>query len=135
MKVTGGCLCGAVRYLVSSVPEQVFLCYCQQCQKAQGTPFVASVPVAQADFQLTHGHALLKGYRATPNKARYFCGECGSPIYSHLDGNTVVRIRAGSFDHPPDLKIQAHIYTAGKVPWYEILDDRPRHDGREPGRA
>lgn len=135
MAMSGGCLCERVRYQVSSDASQVFLCYCQQCQKAQGTAFVASVPVPAADFQLMRGTECLKSYQSSPRKARYFCGECGSPLYSQVDGKPTLRLRAGSLDPPYQLKIQAHIHTASIAPWYEINDDHPQYAGQEPGRA
>jgi hypothetical protein len=134
MSVHGGCLCGAVRYALAQVPTTVYLCYCGQCRKAQGTPFVASVPVARADFTLTQGAAHLRAYRATASKARYFCAECGSPLYSEVDGADVLRLRAGSLDGNPSLTIAAHIYTADRVTWYPIQGDQPKYSAREPGR-
>ncbi len=133
--MTGGCLCGNVRYSILGAVDAVFLCYCHQCQKAQGTPFVASVPVAAVDFQITQGTGALKAYRASPHKARYFCGDCGSPIYSHVEGGPTVRIRAGSLDDSAVLQIKAHIYTADKTPWYAITDEHPQYPAREPGRT
>ncbi|MBI2800958.1 MAG: GFA family protein [Gammaproteobacteria bacterium] len=134
MPLTGGCLCGAVRYEVTGEAREVFFCYCGQCRKAQGTPFVASVPVAVTDFRLMQGADALKGFRATPSKARYFCGHCGSPIYSQVDGNNTVRIRAGTLDNRPSLQLKAHIYTADKASWYTINDPAPQYAAREPGR-
>ncbi|MSR14416.1 MAG: GFA family protein [Gammaproteobacteria bacterium] len=81
--VAGGCLCGTVRYTVARSPTAVFLCYCQQCQKAQGTPFVASVPVARVDFQITQGGNRLKAFRASASKSRYFCGDRAGPNRLH----------------------------------------------------
>lgn len=135
MAMDGGCLCGEVRYRVTSDATQVFLCYCRQCQKAQGSAFVASVPVSLADFQLVAGMACLKSYRSSPLKARYFCGECGSPLYSQVDGKSVLRLRAGSLDKPSGLQIQAHIYTADITCWYAINDTHPQYPELEPGRT
>lgn len=135
MAMNGGCLCGKLRYHVTSDTSRVFLCYCRQCQKAQGTAFVASVPVAVADFHLMSGAECLKSYRSSPSKARYFCGDCGSPLYSQVDGKPTLRLRAGSLDASPALKIQAHIHTADIASWYQINDTHPRYSEQEPGRA
>ena len=135
MSLTGGCLCGAVRYEITAEAREVFFCYCGQCRKAQGTPFVASVPVALTDFHLVQGADSLKAFRATPSKARYFCSHCGSPIYSQVDGNGTVRIRAGTLDTPPSLQLSAHIYTANKASWYAINDQAPQYPAREPNRG
>ncbi|MGD9602165.1 MAG: GFA family protein [Gammaproteobacteria bacterium] len=112
----------------------VFLCHCRQCQKAQGSAFVASVPVPVEDFELLSGADALKAFRATPAKGRYFCGECGSPIYSQVDGRDVLRLRAGSLDPPADLAVRAHIHTEGRAAWYPIADATPRYPGQEPDR-
>jgi len=49
---------------------------------------------------------------------RYFCGDCGSPIYSQraTTPETVV-VRAGTLDDAPDMKIAASIWTKSKRPW------------------
>jgi hypothetical protein len=134
MSVTGGCLCGRVRYRLAQPPNAVYFCHCRQCQQAQGSAFVASVPVSADDFSLLAGEPFLKAYRSSPIKARYFCGECGAPIYSRVDGKPMLRIRAGSLDPPVDLKLQAHIHTASQASWFDIRDDSPRYPGQEPGR-
>lgn len=134
MAVTGSCLCGAVKFRIDPPPSAVFFCHCSQCRKAQGSAFVASVPVPVTHFTLLEGADALRSYRATPQKARYFCGHCGSPIYSHRDGGDALRVRAGTVDAGVDLRPVAHIFTADSAPWHEIGDRLPRYPGVEPGR-
>lgn len=38
--VSGACLCGAVRYEVTDLLEQVAHCHCTMCQRAHGAAFV-----------------------------------------------------------------------------------------------
>ncbi|WP_240618182.1 GFA family protein [Halomonas heilongjiangensis] len=41
----------------------------------------------------------MKEYRTTPNKARVFCSECGSPLYSDRDDlPEAKRLRLGTLD-------------------------------------
>ncbi|MBI4692997.1 MAG: GFA family protein [Gammaproteobacteria bacterium] len=134
MRYTGGCLCGAIRYEVEGPLGALVYCHCGQCRKAQGTAFASSAPVPAAQFTLVAGAEHLKCHHATPAKGRYFCAECGSPIYSRLDGGDVLRLRAGSLDGPVPLVPAAHIFTADRANWFEITDTLPRHPGREPGR-
>ncbi len=131
---TGGCLCGAVRYRISGEIRDVWLCHCRQCRKAQGSAFAASVPTPREQFELTHGAETLRAYRASPHKRRWFCGKCGSPIYSEVDAGPVLRLRAGSLDEPVTLTPVGHIFVADKAAWDCIQDDLPQHAGREPGR-
>ena len=54
--------------------------------------------VSQAGIvQLISGQDQLKEYLHTPNKARVFCQNCGSPIYSYrTDLPNIIRLRLGS---------------------------------------
>ena len=135
IEITGGCLCGKVRYRLRRAPSEIYFCHCGQCRKAQGTAFAASVPVPADDFILTAGAEYLRTYRSSARKARYFCGHCGSPIYSQVDRTPILRIRAGSLDRADTLHGAAHIYTADQASWYRILDELPQYAGREPSRG
>jgi len=35
--MAGGCLCGAVRYVITGAPRFISQCCCKDCQKATGT--------------------------------------------------------------------------------------------------
>ena len=37
-KVTGGCLCGAVRYVAEAFLEITYYCHCRSCQLSSGLP-------------------------------------------------------------------------------------------------
>ncbi len=41
MPVTGGCLCGAVRYEAIEPPHHAEYCHCNTCKKARGGIFAA----------------------------------------------------------------------------------------------
>lgn len=41
--LTGGCLCGAVRYQVEGEPLYAGFCYCVDCRKASGAGVVRRV--------------------------------------------------------------------------------------------
>ena len=34
--ITGGCMCGAIRYEANEPPIEVYYCYCRACRKAFG---------------------------------------------------------------------------------------------------
>lgn len=41
--ITGGCLCGKIRYSADAEPAFVGLCHCHDCQKFTGSAFAAVI--------------------------------------------------------------------------------------------
>ncbi len=133
--IDGACLCGAITVVLEAIAGPLMFCHCRECRKSAGAPFIAVLPVPTSAFQLHDLRQRLAAYRVTPNKARYFCSACGSPVYSQRDGADTVRVRAGLLNLPADVPLGGHIYCADAAAWYEIHDTLPRHAGIEPSRA
>ncbi|MCW8194002.1 GFA family protein [Proteobacteria bacterium 005FR1] len=126
----GSCLCGRVQYEYDGEIDQISRCYCSQCQKGQGTAFVAVAPVVADNLRFIRGQEYLKEFRATPGKARVFCSECGSPLYSARDDlPEITRLRLGTLDTKPQVHEQYHAYVAQKACWYEIQDEYHQYQG------
>ena len=135
VRLNGACLCGRVRYRIDGdFANALIYCHCSQCRKAQGVAFAANMPIPLAAFHLLSGADRLAEYRASPGKARYFCRDCGSPLYSRLDGGDTLRLRVGTLETGAPLVPVAHIYAPSHASWHEIGDSLPRYPGREPGR-
>lgn len=137
-ELTGGCLCGAVRYRyagpVGGDLGQVTVCHCEQCRKAHG--YAAAVaPILAEGFTLVAGEAEIRRFESSPGKNRVFCGTCGGPLFSERPGDGRLRLRMGSLDAAPDqLKVQAHIFTADLPAWADLDDEPPRYPRFEPSR-
>ena len=78
MTLTGGCLCGAVRYEARGKLWLSAICHCRMCQRASGSPFMALIFVPSEAVHLVKGE--LSVYRSSSTANRYFCRQCGSPI-------------------------------------------------------
>ena len=131
--IEGSCLCGGIRYQYDGGIEEIVLCHCSQCRKAQGSAFAANSPVESARFRLLAGTELLKEFRATPGKARVFCANCGSPIYSALDDfPEVKRLRLGTVDTPFVCSNVYHIFAGSKASWLDSDGSQPRYEERRP---
>lgn len=50
--MTGGCLCGRVRYTLTGDPIRSYVCHCRDCQRASGAAFAPGLgfPVASLDL-------------------------------------------------------------------------------------
>jgi len=126
---TASCLCGGIQLKIHSEIHQIFVCHCQQCQKAQGSAFVAIAPIQTQDLEIVQGQALFQEYCATKNKKRVFCKRCASPLFSaRLDLPEIIRLRVGVIDQPIQADIASHAYVKYQAKWFEILDDSPKFE-------
>ena len=126
--IVGGCLCNGVRFEYHGEIEEISMCHCSMCRKAQGSAYVAISPIDSAKFRITKGQELLKEYRAVPHKARVFCSNCGSPLYSARDDlPDVKRLRVGTIETPIQCKIAYHIYVDSRAEWENITDGLPQY--------
>lgn len=100
--ITGGCLCGQVRYIINfptagTWPPNSSNCQCTQCRKAGGSlvapwlvvpicdlawsqPNTASIPF---DFHSNFPPAPFREFQSSPSARRGFCSDCGSTLSFH----------------------------------------------------
>jgi hypothetical protein len=131
MRVTGGCLCGAVRY-EAAAPIHGSYCHCRMCQKGYGGFFQAVLKFEGSQFRYSQGHP--KFYRSSSYARRGFCAECGSPIAFVYDGNPHVWILIGTLDHPEDWPLtkdaswgqSVHCFAESGIPWHRIEEGLPQ---------
>jgi hypothetical protein len=127
---TGRCLCGQVQFRIDAELTPIQICHCQQCRRAQGTPFTTNIPVNSKAFVLVHGADLLANYESSPGKKRAFCSKCGSPIYSSRDSSPeLLRVRAGLIEEPLPVRPIAHIFAGSACNWWPITDSLPQFPG------
>src|SRR6266566_9753674 len=53
--ISGGCLCGWVRYEVSGQPYNITHCHCLDCRRNSGAPLVTWASFTRSDFRFTTG--------------------------------------------------------------------------------
>ena len=126
MNLTGGCLCGSVRYRSSGAPLRKFVCHCRDCQRSGGSVFHAAVVVPRAGFAITAGD--LRKYQSKADSGRTivrsFCPTCGSGIINELDFSPhVVVIKIGTLDDPNLVSPTYEVYARSKIPWVSIHGD------------
>ncbi|MCP4899300.1 MAG: GFA family protein [bacterium] len=130
--VTGGCLCGAIRYESTEAPELVGFCHCRMCQKATGGLFLIFADFEADAFKFTRGEP--RYYRSSEIATRGFCPDCGTPVTFQYDGDAGPAVGVGTLDHPEDWPpTWEHSGIESKVPWYEISDDLPQTTTEESG--
>ena len=135
--ITGGCLCGKVRYSAETDPMFAGVCHCRNCQKAGGSAFaiVVAVPEAALDVQGDLKTYQDKGDSGQPMYRR-FCPECGSTVMDEaavMPG--VLMIQAGTLDDPSWLKPAMQIYCDSAQPWVALGGEWQSFPKMPPGPA
>jgi hypothetical protein len=133
--ITGGCLCGGVRFEVSEPPVEAGYCHCTRCQRRTGTAASASATVPPGSLRITSGDALLGAFDPRDGWAKVFCTSCGSALWSRSPTDPdLVAIRLGAFDADPGVRPSYRQFVDFAAPWEPIPDDGlPRYPGRRPG--
>src|SRR4051812_770347 len=76
--MTGGCLCGAVRYEARLEKPEGYYCHCRMCQLAFGNVRAALVNVRKDQVAWTAGTPTR--HPSSKIALRGFCGRCGTPL-------------------------------------------------------
>ena len=126
---TGQCLCGAITYQYPNDPVMAAVCHCKNCQRQAGSAFSTLVGVPAAEFELTGEPKLyVDGDTDSGNQVeRYFCGNCGSPIYSALPSQAeMIFLKSGTLDDTSGFQPAVHVWSSTKQNWYEIAEGVPQ---------
>ena len=79
-EISGGCLCGKVRYPRLSPSVTIAVCHCKNCQKQAGTAFALVVGIPKAALNIDGALRTFEDVSADGYPVhRRFCPECGSP--------------------------------------------------------
>ena len=123
--ITGGCLCGAVRYEADGEPFNVTHCHCVDCRRGSGAAFVTWASFRRDDFQFTAGKPTAVDWSG---RQRLFCSLCGTPLaFTTGPAADEVDVTVCSFDHPEILAPGDHTWTEDQLPWVRLQDDLPAY--------
>jgi hypothetical protein len=118
-KITGGCLCGQLRYQAEGEPMFAGLCFCADCRKASGSGFVPfmgfSADVVRIEGRVSQSRTVsFRGGEAVRNH----CPDCGSLVFGGIVGvDQEHTIYAGSLDDPSQFAPTIAIFTRDRPDW------------------
>jgi hypothetical protein len=132
--LTGGCLCGSVRFEVTEPLVVAAYCHCTRCQRRSGSGAAVSALTAPGSVRITAGEELLGSFDPPDGFSKVFCSACGGALFArHPTDPDVVWIRMGTFDGDPGIRPSYRQYVAYAAPWEAIPDDGlPRYLERRP---
>jgi hypothetical protein len=133
MDITGGCLCGAVRYRVTAAPITTRVCWCRLCQYlgAGGATVNVCFPADAVTLDGT-----LSDYRSVADSGnvmhRRFCPTCGTQVTSAAESRPhLLFLRAGTLDDPEVAAPAMTIWTSAAPSW-ACIDGRLPSEARQP---
>ena len=123
--VSGGCLCGAVRFELTEPAHAAGYCHCTRCQRRTGTAASAQARIDGRTLRIVAGDDLVKAWRHPDGGfEKLFCRECGSQLFSRdPDDPTQMSVRLGAFDRDPGVRPTWRAFVAYAAPWEPIPEE------------
>jgi hypothetical protein len=134
LPLTGGCLCGAVRFEVAEPPLSANYCHCTRCQRRTGTAASAQARIVPGSLRITAGEELVRAFQPPDGFPKEFCSQCGSALWSrHPDDPDILSVRMGAFDGDPGVRPSLRQFVDYAARWEAIPDDGlPRYPEARP---
>lgn len=119
-EATGGCSCGAVRYVLDAPPNLVAVCHCSDCRRAAGAQSVAWLILPATAYHVVAGEPAT--YHSSRPVVRSFCSACGTPLsYRHEDSPDRVDVTVGSLDDPERYPPTQAVWEKEKLSWAALI--------------
>jgi hypothetical protein len=137
LPLTGGCLCGGVRFEVDEPPISASYCHCNRCQRRTGTAASVQARIVPGSLRIVSGEELVRAFEPEDGFPKEFCSACGSALWSrNPDNPDALGVRMGAFDEDPGVRPSYRQYVAYAAQWEPIPDDGlPRFPERRPPDA
>jgi hypothetical protein len=120
MNISGGCYCGAIRYLAKQKPIYQANCHCANCRKAAGAQAVAWITVRRGSFAFEKRKPAR--YLTETGASRTFCANCGTSLtYENKKRPGEIDITTGSLDQPEDFPPNRDVSPEEKLSWVNLL--------------
>jgi len=133
---SGQCLCGEIKYSITSEPVLMAQCHCDDCRKSTGTGHACNAFFKKSDITITGKASTYSNTTDTGSIiTRYFCPNCGSRLFSSRDNaEGMMGVTAGCLDDSSWFKANAIVYNKRKPVW-DIMDDSiPTFDEMPPAK-
>jgi hypothetical protein len=126
--LSGGCLCGGVRYRITGPRRDVIVCHCENCRRTHGH-VAAYTSVRQSDLELSQQQTLRWYHDESPDTYRGFCDRCGASLFwDRRDGQGRISVAAGTLDDGAELETIGHVFVSEAGHYYRIDDGLPQFE-------
>ena len=133
MPLSGGCVCGGLRYGLRARPHSLNSCHCIDCRRSSGAPFVTWGTVAREEFVLERGEL-----RRVPiaRRVRGFAACCGTHVlFEEAAASETVDLAIATLDDPSPFPPAKAIWVEDKLPWVQLDPCLPAYVQSSEGNA
>ncbi|NOQ77006.1 MAG: aldehyde-activating protein [Methylococcaceae bacterium] len=129
LPLTGGCLCGAVKYIITAKPIGAGNCHCRTCQRSVGTPYMPVLFIPYQALKITGDYKEFATKSASGNTMyRGFCTQCGTSLFGRNSGSDSIRpVNAVTLDDPSIYHPQMEFWVSDAQPWDILNVDIPHY--------
>lgn len=122
--LTGGCLCGEIRFEATGPAENPHTCSCTMCQRHSGALTVPWVEFPRDAVAWVGSGGAPKLWRSSDASSRAFCPTCGSTLGA-VDDAPVIALVLGVFDKPGAVAMRptAHSYVSKRPRWWRVTTE------------
>ena len=119
MIITGGCLCGAVRYSIDAPPLAARSCWCRVCQYIGAGSATVNVFFPSSALRVSGElRDLVMAADSGNMMHRRFCPSCGTHLTTGSEARPqLVAVRAGTLDDRECVRPSMTIWTASAPSW------------------
>lgn len=131
MNLDGGCLCGGLRYTLTSPPGDLNDCHCVDCRRSSGAPFVTWGSVDRGAFQIRQGALRRVPYA---DRIRGFAACCGTHVlFEETADSATVDVAIATLDDPRPFPPAKAIWVEDRLPWIVLDPNIPVYWQRSTG--
>ena len=126
----GSCLCGQISYEARGEPAIAANCHCTDCQKSTGSGHASLAGFADDAVTISGTpKAYSKAADSGRGVTRFFCPNCGSPLYSEVEAMPGLKFfKMGAFDETGPYTPSAAFYAKSAKPWDQPAQGLPAFD-------
>lgn len=126
--LTGGCLCGAVRFSVKDEFRRFFFCHCEQCRKMTGSAYASNLFTAPENLTWLQGEGETRRFDLPGRQlSQVFCTHCGSALPFVTQNGKALIVPAGTLDEEPSRTPDAQIFCSEETEWHKAGIDAKRY--------
>jgi hypothetical protein len=132
--LTGGCMCGAVRYRISAAPVATGLCHCDRCRPQSGSAFSTVIIIKRSTIEIEGQTAIFADVGSSGRSvARRYCPRCGSPLTVEPDvAPDLMFVKVGGIDTNEWFQPMMELFVGRRRPWITSVPGAQQFEGNPP---